>query len=369
MAQFDFVRVFKEGDEQGILEIMKLSGIEQTNESWLWKYKNNPFGNLIGVAERNRNVVGHMALLPTYLKLGGTVILGSQAVDLAVHPKFRRQGIFLAIGRMLTKEAGDRGIDIAYGFPNAPAYPGHLKYDWFDICMVPVMIKPINMKRTANFLDGYRSLRFFTKYRLSRSIAKSMLQIGLMLAGSYSRISNRFKYDHSLRNVEIHTIDIFDDRIEDFWEKASRDYPIIVVRHKKYLNWRYFEKPDVKYTVLLAERDKKVLGYIVLLIKDGNSLRVGYIVDIMAFSGDSTVFQSLILEAIEDFRKKNVDSIVCWMMNNSIARMPYNILKSNGFIKVSSTPLIGRVNSSRVSKQCVGDYTKWYVTIGDSDIH
>lgn len=367
MVQFDSVRVFKEGDQQGILEIMKVSGIERKNESWLWEYKNNPYGNLIGVAEHKGNVVGHMALLPTYIKLGDTVIRGSQAVDLVVHPKFRRQGIFLAIGKMLTKEAGDRGIDVAYGFPNAPAHPGHLKYGWFDICRVPVMIKPINLKKTSNFLDGYTGLRFLTKYRLSRSIAKSMLQIGLMIAGSYSRISNRFKYDHSLRNAEIHTIDLFDDRIKDFWEKASRDYPLIVIRRKEYLNWRYFEKPDVKYTVLLAERDKKALGYVVLLIRDEKSLRVGYIVDIMAFSRDSTVFHSLILEAIEDFRKKNVDSIVCWMMNNSIARIPYKILKNNGFITVSSNPLIGRVNSSRVSKQCLGDYTKWYVTMGDSD--
>ena len=369
MAQFDSVRVFKEGDEQGILEIMKLSGMERTSKSWLWEYRNNPFGNLIGVAEHNGNVVGHMALLPTYIKLGDNVILGSQAVDLAVHPKFRRQGIFLAIGKMLTKEAGDRGIDIAYGFPNAPAHPGHLKYDWFDICKVPVMIKPLNMKRTSNFLDGYGRLRFLSKYRLSRSIAKPMLQIGLMIAGSYSRISNRFKYDHSMRNVGIRAIDAFDDRIEDFWEKASKDYPIIVVRRKEYLNWRYFKKPDAKYTVLLAERDRKALGYIILLIKDENSLRVGYIVDIMAFLGDSNVFQSLILEAIEDFKKKNVDSIVCWMMNNSTARVPYKILKSNGFITVSSSPLIGRVNSSRVSKQSLGDSTRWYVTMGDSDIY
>jgi len=49
------------------------------------------------------------------------------------HPKFRRQGIFLAIGKILTKEAEKEGIDITYGFPNKLAPSGHYEVQAWDL--------------------------------------------------------------------------------------------------------------------------------------------------------------------------------------------------------------------------------------------
>jgi len=370
MTQLWSVRVHKEGDELGILQLMKLSGIERTREDWFWEFKSNPFGHLIGVAEHEGQILGHMALIPTYMKIGKKAIVGSQAVDLVVLPEFRRQGMFLAIGKMLTKEAGKKGIDIVYAFPgmHAPSHSGFLKYGWFDVCKVPLLIKPINMNKMVNFLDKYKRLGFLNKSKISRNVVKSILQIILTIISFFSGIFNRIEGNDNLRNVEIHSIKSFDDRIDDFWKKVSRYYPIIVIRNKKYLNWRYFEKPNVDYTVLLAEKNEKILGYIVLRSRKEKNLKLGYIVDVLASSNNEYVIQCLILKAIEHFREENVDSIICWMLKSNLsACLYYKILKHNGFIQLSSIPLIARVNSSRFSKKSVGDFTKWYITIGDSD--
>jgi GNAT superfamily N-acetyltransferase len=364
MTQLWTVRIYKEGDERGILELMKLSGIERTDEHWFWEYKNNPFGHLIGVAEHNGQIVGHMALIPIYMKIGEEAIIGSQAVDLVVHPKFRRQGMFLAIGKMLTKEAGKEGIDITYGFPNEPAHSGHLKYGWFDVCKVPLLVKPINMNKMVNFLDRYKMIRFLNRYKISRNIIKLILTIILATISFFSRIFNRIEDNDNLRNVEIRTIESFDDRIDDFWKKVSRNYTMIVIRDKKYLNWRYFEKPNVKYTVLLAEKNERILGYIVLRSRNEKKLRLGYIVDLFASSDKKVIIQALVLKAIKHFREQNVDIIICMMLKNSPF---YRILRYNGFISVRSNKFIARVNSSERSETSFKDQTKWYITMGDSD--
>jgi len=362
------IRIYKEGDELGILELMKLSGVKRTTEQWFWEYKNNPFGHHIGVAEHNGQIVGHMALIPTYVKVGEKTVMGSQAVDLLVHPKFRRQGMFLALGKMLTSEAGKKEIDITYGFPNAPAHSGHLKYDWFDVCKVHELIKPINMNKMVDLLDQHRIPRFLSRYKISRDIIKPILQIILPIISFFSRIFNRIENNYNLRNAKICTIESFDDRIDDFWKKVSNYYPIIAVRNKKYLNWRYFEKPNVKYTVLLAEKNEEILGYIVLRFTIQKNLRLGYIVDILALPDKKAVVQSLIAKAVDHFIAENVDSIYCWMLdNNSTTHTYYKILRYNGFIPVSSNILIARVNTSQISKESVEDFTKWYIALGDSD--
>ena len=39
--------------------------------------KVTPFGHLIGVAEHKGQIVGHMALIPTYMKIGEEATVGS----------------------------------------------------------------------------------------------------------------------------------------------------------------------------------------------------------------------------------------------------------------------------------------------------
>jgi GNAT superfamily N-acetyltransferase len=369
MTSLWFVRKYKEGDQCGILDLMKLTGIERAGEQWVWEYKNNPFGHLIAVAEHDGQIVGHMALIPTYMKIGNKVTMGSQAVDLVVHPKFRRQGMFLAIGKFLTKEAGKEGIELTYGFPNERAHSGHLKYGWFDVCKVPVLVKPINLNSTVHFLDKYRTVRFLYRYKIPRNVMKTILQIILTGISFFSRLFNRIEENDALENVEISTIQSFDNRIDDFWKEVSNNFIIAVERDKKYLNWRYFEKPNVRYTVLLAEKRKKILGFIVLLSKNEKNLRLGYIVDILALLDKKNIIQSLISRAIGHFKEEGVDLIVCWMLKKKSAHVYYRVLRYNGFMHLfgRSRPLIARVNSSQSSKTFLCDSSKWYITMGDSD--
>ncbi len=367
------MRAYKKGDELNILKLMKASGFEReyqrTLEYWSWKYASSPYGHLTAVAECDGQLIGSMGLSLVKMKAGPLEILGSQAADLIVHPEFRRQGIFLAIGRFLLKEAEKNGVVVTYGFPNEQARSGHLKYGWFDVCEVPRLFKPVNMNNAMDVFEGNRMIRILSQHKTSKTITNFVLKEILSLASILARASN-LNRKSGLQNLKIRQVNSFDDRVDNLWDRVSKDYEISVVRNRHYLNWRFFSCPGVKYTTLLAEDNEEMLGYAVLLCREEGNLRVGHIVDIFAPLNNGNVVRSLITEATEYFRQMNVDIIVCWMLKVSpTGHFVYTILRNNGFVRVpgKSTLFIARINSSDSSLSRVKDSSKWFVTKGDSD--
>jgi GNAT superfamily N-acetyltransferase len=328
---------------------------------------NNPFGQIIGIVDCEKQIIGHMAWVPTIMKVGNRIILGSQAVDLVVHPKFRRHGIFLEIGRFLAKEAEKRCNEVTYGFPNYSAHSGHLKYGWFDVCQVPLLVKPLNLRKADSFRSNF-FVSLLTRNRLLNRFMTVALRIGLKSFSFFSAILNRVEESDNSTNHTIRAIHSFDNRFDDFWEAVSGDYPIIVCRNRKFLTWRYSKNPKARYTVLVAEENEKVLGYIVL--RTEKEKRLGYVVDILSYLDKKTVIRSLITKASAHFEEENVDLVLCWMLKNGAsANVYYKILNAQGFIHLPgrSNPLIARLNQPNLSEEHVKNPSNWYVTMGDSD--
>lgn len=343
--------MYQEGDEIGIVDLMNLEVrvSEYSLRRWLWRYKNNPYGFLTVVAEHNGQIVGHMGLFLVDIKVGNKIIKGSQASELFVHPDFRRQGMFLAIGKALMKKALDEGVFLTYGFPNEPAYHGHLKYGWFDVSMIPVLV---------TYLNTYEAIKLkAAKLRMAP------------LTKQFSRFIDYFyskKREHkfpSTGNVSITEASCFDEYINEFWNRVSKNYVTIVVRDRKYLNWRYFDRPDVKYSVLLAEKAGQIEGFLVMSTQESERRKVGYIIDVLSTSRD--VFLNLVHTSIEYLSRQSVDSIKCLMLKNHIW---YKALNEHGFTSFPHPKLrlCARINLPHFF-QTYTTAKEWYVTYGDCD--
>lgn len=346
------VRLYQEGDEIGIVNLLKLvfPESEYNMRRWLWKYKANPRGFMAVVGEHRGEIVGHMGLVLVDLKVGNGIIRGSQACDLCIHPDFRRQGMFLAIGKTLMMKASEKEVFLTYGFPNEPAYYGHIKYGWFDVARIPVLVTYFNSYRVlAEKYNPLRTLDPLTK-RFSRIV-------------DYFFSKRRKLEFSSIKDLRITEVSRFDERINDFWNRVSKNYSIIVVRNLKYLNWRYFERPDVDYDVLLAEKAGQIEGYLVLSKRKSESQKAGYIVDVLSSSKD--VFLNLVHRSIECLGRRSVDSIRCLILGDLVS---YEALKQSGLSPYFQRKqrFIARINS----RQFFQPYEKakeWYVTYGDSD--
>lgn len=351
------VRFYHEGDETGIVDLYNMdlkmdskgrgeesSLKEYSLETWLWNFKKDPFGFLTVVGEHEGKIVGHMSLFYLDMKIGERTVRASQASGLFVHPDYRGQGIFLAIGKTMVQQAAEEGVPFTFGFPNEPAYHGHLKYGWFDVSMIPVM---------TTYFD----------------ISKSVKAKGIPLAGLVSRLINHYYAEKRGQKIpsedlRITKISHFDERIDEFWNRVSSNHGMIVIRNRKYLNWRYFEKPNATYDVFLAERNGQIEGYLVTNKLQSESANVGWIIDVLCSSRN--VLMNLVHAAIEYLREFSVDSIKCLIQKNQVEYQGLQKLGFTGYPRPKQR-LCARINSPHISQMYKEVADEWYVTYGDCD--
>ena len=361
MGQAWTVRAYKEGDENGIFERMesvypeKKYDREKWMRWWRWMYINNPAGaSRIWVAVHGGKIVGDYPLIPTNMKMGKEMEVASQNIDLMTHPNYRHQGMFSTLEKKAIIEADKEGINVTYGFPNESAYQGHLKSGWFDVCPMQVTLKPLNLENI-----------------LKKGVSNKFLLRGCTIMGYlFLSIFYKTKKPPEVEGLVISKITSFDSRINDFWKKVSNDHKILTVRDKEYLNWRYFDVPDVDYTIYLAEKNKEICGYIVLRavkVPEVRGLLLGCIFDVLSLSDQDEVLHCLISRALEYFEKEKVDAIGCKMIINKRFQ---KVFRKNGFIYsrfIKYGYFCAYSNYPKVSETYLKDRKNWFIQLGDSD--
>jgi len=265
------IRQYNDEDEDQVIELIKLVyKLTDYRDFYRWMVRANPSGHgKIYLAYENENIIGHYLVVPRRRKIGKDIIMDAEAVWAAVHPDYRKQGIFTELGFHTLNDIRNE-IPVCTGFPNIYAITGHLKTGWhfFDIPLLKLSIKN---KPNIN------------------------------------------------ENTVVHKGE-FGKEFDEFWKQISKDYSNIVVRDAAYLNYRYLHKPvDYEFRVI---RDKEVLGFVVLKKYFDKS----HIVDIFAI--DDAILSELLSASI-NFAIENKSKILsCIMMKDGFY---YDSLLSNGF--------------------------------------
>lgn len=360
------IQFYKKGDEKAYITLMNLvfPRYKCNLQRWRWEFADNPFSSIQVFADFRGKIIGHMGLICVPIKMGNRIFQGSQAVDLAIHPSFRHRGIFLKIGKKLMQEAAERHIAISYGIPNEPAYRGHLKYGWFYVSEIPVLVKLMTKKSLIIFVLA--RLLHFVRKPCSESISKLFALMKNM------KTLCSFGYDKNILPLSEYkkgVLTSFDEQIDKLWKEVSKQHSLIIARNAKYLNWRYFNKPHSKYVVLTVMRNHDIDGFVVLSVDMYPMLRLkrGYIVDLLAKSEKAIHY--LLQLALEYFTKEHVDSVICWAMKRHVL---HQCLLEKGFIQdhSNSEKLICRINIDDTNfKQYYLRFEKdWYFMVGDSDV-
>jgi GNAT superfamily N-acetyltransferase len=359
------IRKYKETDEEGIAELSRIcEGGPKPLDRWGNTYTASPFGYFIAVVESEGKIIGHMASVTLPMKIGQETKLGSRAEALMVHPNFRRKGIFLSTGKFLTAEIGKEKVVCSYCLPNEIARSGHLKYGWFDVCYIPLLARDMNplykllWKSKVMETSIYAAFRSFIFYhKRIQKIAKFLLRMPFMIRKSSSPPVTTYQEN----NTKIRSIKSFDNRINNFWESASTNYGIAIVRNAEYLNWRYSDNRYFKYRMLIAEKKDEVLGYVILGTSQLHK-RVGMIVDLLTLRDDGYIVQQLISESIKWFRNEGIYRIDSLVLGN---KLYLEALLKNGFHVSGKVPLLARVNSQEIDDKFLRDFRNWYLTFGD----
>ncbi len=351
------IRDYEDGDEQRIVPLFNfIFNKTRTTVQWNWEFKKNPDGFKALIAEdEEENLMAHLAALHRSIKIGQTKALSSLEVDGMTHPDYARRGIFVALGKRLLSDLEEEGVSIVIGFPNEKALPGHRKMGCIELFTPDVMVRPVNFKNVSKKLVANRVLGLFSQL--------------------FGRFLFKVVYRSRKANIEgdivIKTIERFDRRFDRFWEKACSPHNVILQRDSRYLNWRYAECPEKHYQVFVAEKDDRILGFVVVRVMELFGLRNGLIVDILALPNYENVAHALVLKAVEYLKKKEVDAIACmmpkWGEYNGVLRK-CGFMPSPQKLNPKPQPFIIYPISKDIDLDAVKNPQNWLITWGDSDV-
>lgn len=321
------VRKYRRGDEYQIVELLSLvfDGWPHIDldcdplEYWIWRYRDNPTKkSIVTVAESHNRIIGCHHVFEVKIKVGNKIYPGGTSSDLAVHPNYRRMGI--------SKKMRE-------GFSWPWSKKEGILFDYFIIGN-PILVErfkktkqrlPANIINLAKIGDIRRQLQIMSaRNELSN-------RIGFYVVRSYQNLKNALREPVKRQEeFNIIAVDIFDDRINVFWNRIYYDYDFIVQRDKDVLNWRYCDSRIGKYLVKLALNKKEIMGYIVYRINRYNEeYPVGYVVDLLALPDRLDVVNELLGVAVQFFEDNGVNIINYQVASNH----PYrSVFERHGFL-------------------------------------
>lgn len=300
------------------------------------------------VIEDRDKIVAYEGRMPVDLMINGEKEKGYFFHDTLVHPEYRKKGLGLTLVSQLKSTWENATHTFAIGvWMNQFTYE-ILKRRGYHELSAPYFVKPLNF---GPCLKKVVSNKF-----LARPITSSVKC--LSDAYDYCLFSPRYP------DISISQISRFDRRFDDFADRISPKFNLIVVRHSRYLNWKYVDRPFSNYAIFASEKDNELVGYIVLLLTEMGDIRVGVIVDILADPHDSRTISCLCQLAIKYFKGKNADFIVCVLTNKQFI----GIFKRHLFVKRRKTAPVMVANLHKHHAQdLLKDISNWFLTCGDSD--
>lgn len=316
-------------------------------EFWKWEFMKGPDGKaFLYIVEEGERVIGHFADIPRRFSVNGEVALGTLSLDLMVHPDFWRKGIFEVMGRYgVQRVKGARGLFLTV-FPfRLETIQGLKKIGWREVVELPVLVFPIRFSGIVN-----RYLHFFPLSILVGGISRFFYTLLFK-----TRRKNEFK------GIEIEKIVQWDDQFEPFWRKVLSLNPMMGIRDKNYMTWRYIQHPTRTYTIFRATKKGEMGGFIVLRKVDLLEFNSAVIVDLLALDRD--FLMALVGKGIEQSRKEGVD-LLGFMVPKP--HPYYKILRGCGFLPSFKTFLF--MVYPNVEEKGLLNPEGWYVNWGDTDV-
>ncbi len=347
------VRDGNEGDLEGILSLRRTVFGEQEQDKlekkfWEWEFLALPDGKaFVYIAEERGRVIGHFADLPRRFSVNGKVVLGTLSLDLMVHPDFWRRGIFEEMGRYAVERVkAARGVFLtAYPIRNE-TIRGLTKIGWKKVVELPVLAYPLRFSGILNRYLHFRPLSFL---------------LGQIMKFFYDLFFPRQRRAKKTEGIEIDQVKQLDDQFDRFWNKIFSLHPIIGVRDRSFLSWRYFQNPTRTYAIYRAMRDGEMSGYIIIRKVDLLDFSSAVIVDLLAL--DKEALKALVEKGIEHGAQEGA-VLLGFMLPR--AHGYYRDLRRWGFLPSMKTFQF-MIYPTIEEKEFLNPES-WYVNWGDTDV-
>jgi hypothetical protein len=231
-----------------------------------WLFERNPNrdadGPALWLCKRDGVVVGQQAGIPVILKVGDRECRATWNIDWMVHPAWRMKGVAPAL---FAAFAESTDVLLGLGVEEVP-YRSFVRSGWIDTGSLALFVRPLDPAACANGLNAPRLLTRLAPAPLFRGSAA--------FAGRAAA---------ALARVSLDPVSAFDERVDGVWQRASKDYPVLVKRDFAFLSWRYDATPHrIHYARYYMMRRGEVLGYVVVRLEPWHGHVIARVVDYLA---------------------------------------------------------------------------------------
>jgi len=317
------IRPYEKGDEEGIVTLLSstlqwpgLNIPSSPLDHWTWKNLDSPNGSFVIVADHDCAIVGCSHISIVRCKVVQDEIYLGNGIDVAVHPDYRKLGIFNRMNKKRFRFLQEKNISLALWSSGNPI----LFKKWNQI--------------SASFpheLHGHVRIRDIDlQLKHMKVVDPFIVKTGYTLLSSVNKLRRKLAPKASESKIEVYPITLFEQDVDELWAKASTEFDFVVVRNSTYLNWRYCDRRAGEYTVFGARDGDELAGYIVLATNSTpDGYPMGYIVDLFTLPSRPDATDALLNKATETFDEQGINIIT--VLSNSSSPYKKNLYRA-GFL-------------------------------------
>ena len=331
------LEAIESGDEKKLLNYYREfhERGEKIAAYWQWRQKEKDTVR-VGrdyVAVFENRIVGAMGINPVIHTYKGDKIVAYYHRDTLISPTMRGRGL---VKKLLEVATNQWNMVLGKG-SNETMYKIRKSFGWQD---VP---NSDNMAFVFKSWPAGKSLkiRFFHLF---------LFVWGTALSSIYSK--------HSTSCCKISK---FDYKFDDLANNLSKNDNFKIYKNSSYLNWRYFNCPERKYTVLRTI-DNNIAGAVVLRLPTKKT-EEAWIVDCICDPANVKCARKLISEALKQAKQAGASKILVFATLPDFRKILYRF----GFVSIKRSPKFTYIiNSDHILINKI-NHIKWNFWHGDSD--
>lgn len=364
------IRPLENEDLDGVYELYRRvfgeEPLRRFKQRRSWQFEENPATRLkssrCSIAERSGEIVGFIASFPARFKLGDQERVLYMECDLLVSEEARRHDPTAAIRLLRTS------IDNpAHVLSNAFGYsPSHRQLrEWLKhrpVHATPIYVRPYHCGAILEFLVSSGRLP-----GVLGTPPLSWLLRGLGVAlDAVKALLNRVRRPRESDGYTIEIATRIDEEFTALWNRLSASFPIVAVRDRPFVQWRFVDDPVFDNTVLIArDREGTLVGYAAVRVTLKGPMRVGRIMDIFCAPTSTLLTTSLLRAALDQLERQRVDVVSCMGMHPAIRA----VVKRYLYVAPRSldNPALLLWKGSEDLRETVYDQASWHLSHADGD--
>lgn len=318
------IREFEPGDLEGVYDLYASTfgeeAMDRLRRRWRWQFFDNPAAatlpSRLRVADQGGAVVGFVAAFPVRQKVFDREMVVRRSCDLMVAGDARRHDPTVALRLMSTMKScpGDT-LWVGMGYsPENRMIRRLLRHKPLEA--IPFYVRPQDVRPITRFLARSNGDRPWWAPR-----AGWLVEGAGAIANTGLAALNLARRPRAQRDSVVEAVTEPGEEFDVLWRSVSAEIPIIAIRDRSFVQWRFVEDPVFENTVLLARSPEGVpTGYLAMRLAEKGPMRMGRILDVVARPDADSTVEALLHAALERFRSQGVAAVSCLGLHPVIRR-------------------------------------------------